>query len=211
MSDLVTRIEAVLEPPTDQLLVRFFDAASPFAGTTFDDLSDNRRDRFTACDLLAVTLLDMRSRPRAVRAILHDQAESLNGRLAAISHDVPLWSATDANLAPAYDLWAALRGGGALSGVGPTMTSKLMARKRPTLIPIVDSVVRQALGFTGDSWKELRAALQENNLVERIEARRPQGVGPAVSTLRLLDVAVWMRHSQGKAAKADRESLGLTQ
>ncbi len=78
MSDLVTRIEAVLEPPTDELLVWFFDPARPFAATTFDDLPDNARDRVTVSDLLAVTLLDMRIRPRAVRAMLHDKAEDLS-------------------------------------------------------------------------------------------------------------------------------------
>lgn len=211
MSDLVTRIEAVLEPPTNQLLIQFFDPAKPFAATTFDDLPDNARDRFTASDLLAVTLLGMRIPPRAVRAILNDQAEDLSRLLAAVPREVPLWSATCTDLAPAYELWEALRGGGPLRGVGPTTTSKLMARKRPMLIPIVDSVVRRALGFTDDSWTELRAALQEGKLVERIEALRPEGVGHLVSTLRLLDVAAWMRRSQGKATKAARKSLGLTQ
>ncbi len=79
------------------------DAAKPFAGMTFDDLPDNARDRFTASDLLAVTLLDMRIHPRAVRAILRDKTEDLSRLLAAIPNDVPLWSASDADLAPAYE------------------------------------------------------------------------------------------------------------
>lgn len=209
MTDLAARIEAAIAPPADQLLVRFFDPEGPFAGTTFDDLGGNPRDRFTADDLLATTLLDMRYRPRAVRAILGEQADRLNDLLAAVPDDVDLWSATDEDLAAAYSLWRALRSGGSLSGVGPTTTSKVMARKRPRLIPIVDSVVRNALEFEKDSWTELRAALQQSDLPERIEHLRPAGVGKVVSTLRLLDAAVWMRYSRGRATRAAREAVGL--
>lgn len=204
MTTLAARIEAIIEPPTDRLLVAFFDRSSPFAGTTFDDLPDNPRDRFTATDLLATTLLDMQSRPRAVRAILEDQADHLSVLLSAVPDDVDLWDATDEHLSAATDLWRALRSGGPLLGVGPTTTSKLMARKRPRLIPIVDSVVRDALGFESDSWVELRTALQ-SDLPGRIETLRPTGVGEVVSTLRLLDAAVWMRHSRGRAARAVRD------
>ena len=115
----------------------------------------------------------MRYRPRAVRAILDEQADHLNGLLAAVPDDVDLWSATDEDMAAATSLWRVLRSGGPLSGVGPTTTSKLMARKRPRLIPIVDSVVRDALEFEQDSWTELRAALQQVDLPERIEELRP--------------------------------------
>ena len=209
MSDLVARIEAVIEPPADQLLVRFFDPEGPFAATTFDDLPNNPRDRVTAEDLLATTLLDMRYRPRAVRAILDEQADHLSGLLAAVPDDVDLWSATDEDMAAATSLWQVLRSGGPLSGIGPTTTSKLMARKRPRLIPIVDSVVRDALEFEQDSWTELRAALQQVDLPERIEDLRPARVGEAVSTLRLLDAAVWMHYSQGRAARAARIAVGL--
>lgn len=209
MSDLAARIEAVIEPPADELVVRFFEPTRGFAASTFDDLGDNRPDRLTADDLLATTLLDMRFPPRAVRAILGHEADHLAAMLQAIPTDVDLWEATDEDLAPAYALWTALRARGKGWGIGPTTTSKLMARKRPRLVPIVDSVVRDALGFEKDSWAELRAALQGSDLPVRIEGLRRPGVGDKAATLRLLDVAVWMRCSQGKAARAARTEVGL--
>jgi hypothetical protein len=205
MTDMVTRIEALIAPPAQQLVSRFFDPAGPFAGTTFDDLPDNRRDCFTVSDLFAATLLDMRFRPRAVRAVLGARADQLGQLLAAVPDDVDLWEATDEQLAPAYELYRALRSGSALAGVGPTTASKLMARKRPRLIPIVDSVIRSALEIKGDSWIDLRAALRAAGVVERIEAMRPSRLSFPVSTLRLLDAALWMRHSRGRAARKARD------
>jgi hypothetical protein len=122
---------------------------------------------------------------------------------------VDLWEASDQHLAAADLLYAVLRSGGALRGIGPTTASKLMARKRPRLIPIIDSVVRDALQLSDDSWKELRLALSHDDLPTRIEALRPPGVEHQISTLRLLDVAVWMRHSQGRAARAAQAAAGL--
>jgi ABC-type amino acid transport substrate-binding protein len=183
----------------------FFDPAGPFAGTTLDDLPDNRRDCFTVSDLFAAMLLDMRFRPRAVRAVLGARADQLGELLAAVPDDVDLWEATDEQLAPAYELYRALRSGSALAGVGPTTASKLMARKRPRLIPIVDSVIRSALEIKGDSWIDLRAALRAAGVVERIEAMRPSRLSFPVSTLRLLDAALWMRHSRGRAARKARD------
>jgi hypothetical protein len=210
MSDLTARIESVIEPAAGQLLEAFFDPAGPFAGTTFDDLPDNPPGRFTAGDLVAATLLDMRFAPRAVRAILDARADELGRLLAAVPDDVDLWDATDEHLEAARGLYRTLRSGGAFKGIGPTTTSKLLSRKRPRLIPIVDSVVRDALELTGDYWAEMRGALQEPGLPARIERIRPPGVGPKVSTLRLLDAAVWMRYSNGRAARAARDRAGMS-
>jgi hypothetical protein len=89
-----------------------------------------------------------------------------------VPDDVDLWEATDEQLAPAYELYRALRSGGVLAGVGRTTASKLMARKRPRPIPIVDSAVRGALEIEGDSWIELRSALRAADGVGRIEVVR---------------------------------------
>lgn len=206
---LVTRIESLLTPETGRLLETFFHADSVFAGTTFDHLADNPRDHFTTSDLIAVSLLDMRFTPRAVRALLEEQSNDLSDQLSQVRSDVDLWAASDHDLAAATTLWRTLRAGGALKGVGPTTTSKLLARKRPRLVPIVDSVVRDALALGDDSWVELRAALQQRGLPDRIEALRPAGVKHPVSTLRLLDAAVWMHHSRSRNAKSARRTVGV--
>lgn len=205
-NDLGSRIVGVVKPPADQLLVSFFDPNEPFAGSTFDDLRDNPRDEFCPSDLLAASLLDVRFGPQAVRALLESGPTSISKYLADIPDNVDLWNATDEDLSSAGALWAAVR---RLPGVGPTKTSKLLARKRPRLIPIVDSVIRKALPLGQDSWESLRSALRDEHVRMSIEHVRPAGVGPNVSTLRLLDAATWMRYSNSVEVKKVRRLAGI--
>lgn len=204
-TDLVARIRAVIAPPADKLLLAFFAPEGPFAGDAFDTLPDNPRDSFSVSDLLAETFLDVMFEPRAVRALLQP---GFSRYLAGVPDNVDLWKATDDDLRPAYGLWDEVI---ALRGVGPTKASKLLARKRPRLIPIVDSVVRNTFGLTEgqDSWVALRAALQDRQLRNDIEALRPPGLASTVTTLRLLDAAAWMRNSGSRNAKRVRDTVGL--
>jgi Family of unknown function (DUF6308) len=203
--DLRARIRAIVASPADKLLVAFFDPAEPFDGGMFDTLPDNPRDTFSAGDLLAQTMLDVVHKPLAVRALLKP---GFSRHLADVRDDLDLWDANDQDLAPAYRLWDEFK---ALPGVGPTMASKLLARKRPRLIPIVDSVVRRSYGLTehDDSWVALREVLKDRQLRDQIDAIRPPGLTSTVSTLRLLDVAAWMRDSGSRNAKRVRKELGL--
>jgi hypothetical protein len=199
-SDLIT---AVLGTHSRELVATYFDPRSRFAGSTFDALAPVEPDRLTPSDLLATGLLDVPFGPRAVRVLLEDECEVLEQQLARIPHDVDLWDATDEQLAPAYDLWASLKVSLKRLGVGPTRRSKLLARKRPRLIPVVDSTIRAALeiGQGDDSWHVLRRALREDDdaLVELIEGLRPDGLPPGtVSTLRILDAALWMNLSKSQ-------------
>ena len=52
--------------------------------------------------------------------------------------------------------WALLRG---LSGVGPTITHKVLHHKRPWLFPIVDTETVERLRKCGDEWQTLHAEL----------------------------------------------------
>jgi Family of unknown function (DUF6308) len=204
--DLSRRIIEVVEAPADQLLVAFYTTGGPFAGSTFDDLPDNPRNEFSASDLLAASLLDVRFEPRAVRALLQARSGALAEYLADIPDDVDLWDATKSDLRPAYALWAEVE---KFPGVGDTKTSKLLARKRPRLIPIVDSVIRKALPLGKDSWVSLRSILQDEQVRARIEEIRPEALAPTISTLRLLDAATWMRYSRSRNAQKARKAAGL--
>jgi hypothetical protein len=204
--DLRSRITEVVQAPADQLLVSFFDPDRPFAGSTFDDLPNNPRNEFSASDLLAASLLDVRFEPLAVRALLEGRANSFSQHLADIPDNVDLWAATDDDLRSAYALYAEVK---RLPGVGDTRTSKLLARKRPRLIPIVDSVIRKALPLGEDSWVSLRSALHDEQVRGSIDGIRPPGVASKVSTLRLLDAATWMRYSKSRNAQKARKAAGL--
>lgn len=207
MTDLRVRVLSYVSDPADQLVAQFFDTTGRFAATTFDTLPDNPPNLFTTTDLLAVTLLDVALPPDSIRRVLDTEGGSLSELLAAIPADVDLWNATDDDLANAEALYWSLR---KLHKVGRTRASKLMARKRPKLIPVIDSVIHTALALGDDTWSELRACLSDPAVRESIEHIRPKHAPKvSISTLRLLDAAVWMRCSQSRAARAARLNAGL--
>jgi len=130
------------------------------------------------------------------------QAET-SSLLEAIPTGVGIWDAEEhlTKGHAAWQLWDVLHG---MKGLGDTTTSKLLAAKRPHLIPIWDSVVGEELfggdvngywegwtsWFAGDDGKALRGAY---------DGLRTAEVPAFVSTLRLVDVVVWM-HRQRRAA-----------
>jgi hypothetical protein len=191
-------------------LVRIFfeepdDFGTGFAGRTFDDLEPNLSDKWTPSDLVAVSLLDVRVRPSGVRAILQDHKAHFNALLSHVSHKIALWDDSDDvdhALHSAEALQHELR---ELPGIGRVTTSKLMARKRPRLIPIDDRVIRGRLGLSVDEpfWRPMRSVLRENGTLDAIRSLRPDGHS-GISELRVLDVALWMAGSNSRAAKEAR-------
>ncbi len=84
-----------------------------------------------------------------------------------------------------------------------------MARKRPRLVPIHDKVVLRVLAPPKKRfWVSTAAALTEDCLRDEIEALRPDGIA-SPSLLRLLDVAIWTRHSRSRNARAARSAAGV--
>ncbi|WP_139978386.1 DUF6308 family protein [Nocardioides litoris] len=204
---LVEEIRLVIGMAGTRLLVEaYFDPTRRFAGATFDLLGDNPANEFTTADVLGASLLDVGFLPRAVRGLLVDERrEQLNALLAEIPNNVDLWEATDTDLGPARLLWTAVMG---LEGVGPTRTSKLMARKRPRLIPVIDKVVRGALPSLGsDSWLSMQTALRSDiDLRGQIDGLRPESARD-ISTLRILDAALWMNLSRSTHVARERRRV----
>jgi hypothetical protein len=183
----------------------YFSAAEDFAGLSFTCLGSNPRDAVTASDLLAVSLLDIAWRPEAVRQLLGTSAAMVSGLLSAIRSDIDLWEASDEDLAAVDPLWDALL---QMPGVGTATASKLLARKRPRLCPVSDKVVIQAVGLPGWTWEALRTFLQDPSARAEVEALRPPSA-VVVSSLRILDVAIWIRHSHSRAASRIRWDCGI--
>ncbi|WP_373693495.1 DUF6308 family protein [[Mycobacterium] burgundiense] len=169
---------------------------------------DSGVDGFSAEDLLAVTLLDVNLSPRAPRQLLESRSAEFVQLLRDIPADLDLWEATDAHLAAIDRCDAALR---TLPGVGETRASKLMARKRPRLVPVVDSVIRHALRLRVDPRRELRDCLTNPVVRAAIERSQPKSA-PAelISPLRLLDAVIWIRHSRSRTARQARLRAGLS-
>ena len=93
-----------------------------------------------------------------------------------------------------------------LPGIGWVTANKLIARKRPRLVPVYDSVVRDALQPGPDQfWARLRSCLAEHDDVRAELDRIRERSAADLSHLRVLDIVVWMRafgHSQTQEADA---------
>lgn len=193
-------------PGTRDLVDIYFDPDWGFAGLLFDGaavLTDNPPDEFTAHDLLATTLLDVSVSAKATAALLGGHRR--NEALGKVSAHAKLWEGDEDAMRCADDLWHLLC---ELEGIGPVIAGKLLARKRPNLIPIVDSVILKALPLAGSAWRDLSLALADVETRVNIEAVRGD-VPSSISTLRLLDVSVWMLHSGGTRAIAARTAAGI--
>ena len=110
--------------------------------------------------------LGLESSRRGVRCLTHDEIRRLEQTSA---------------------LWGVLR---KIGGLGPTRTSKLIARKRPPLIPIYDSVVRGAVygSTTRGYWTRLHGALTaDDHALHRhlVSLRNRAGLQQWVSPLRV--------------------------
>lgn len=163
-----------------------------FSGAGFEWLIDRENpDRITERDLLAVTMLRVAVPPRAALWILGDGQQEVSDLLVEIGPDRPIWEAEDDELvedAPAERLWRRLK---RFDELGSVIAGKLVAAKRPSLIPIWDQHVDEALGPPPHGfWLGVRNSLREcHHLVEEVIAY----VGVELTVLRAVDIVVWMR------------------
>ncbi|MEU3454700.1 DUF6308 family protein [Micromonospora sp. NPDC006766] len=161
----------------------------------------------TAEDLIAVELLSVQVRPR--RALDLSQGQ-LGRRLAAELANIPV--DTELGTDEAFPLivkgghadkaWQTLR---EAHDIGWVIAGKLLARKRPKLVPVYDEVVSCALGTGTGFWEWLHGKFREEGgvLAQRLDALHARADLPAaVGRLRVLDVVLWMRHRDGHGGKA---------
>jgi hypothetical protein len=196
---MTAAIERVLTGSSAEQVAQYFDPSKGYAADTFNTLGVNVPDCLGPDDLLAVHLLQIDFDPRAVRQLLldGDTRDDVNGMLSGIDPCVDLWEhSADSALKATEELWVELQ---RLDGVGPVVAGKILARKRPRLVPIYDKWIEHYLSPPkGEFWETLQAALRRNGLPQRIEeSLRPDRLKGAaleaqVSTIRLLDVAIWM-------------------
>jgi hypothetical protein len=100
---------------------------------------------FTADDLVAVTFLSVQLGPLAAHVLLDERRSDFSELLEKIGPDHDL--VDEAEEIPAdWPAWVLDKELMSLPEVGPTIASKLVARKRPRLVPVYDSVVSKVLG-----------------------------------------------------------------
>ncbi|WP_199832069.1 DUF6308 family protein [Streptomyces acidiscabies] len=175
----------------------------PFTGSRFEHLAGGGdrpevADRITAEDLVAVQTLSVTVPASVALDILEGSlGVRLSGLLQAIPRDIDMVDA-DADVvadgSSADQAWSLLC---EQYGVNWVIAGKVLARKRPRLLPVYDRIVRCAVGRPPSFWLALHAALREDDaaLYRRLlELRQAAGLPETVSALRVCDVAVWMNH-----------------
>jgi hypothetical protein len=185
------------------------DCLTSYSGRFFEPLAAlSYPNRFEASDVVAVSCLSVTVPPETAGWLLVGDGAAATERLLCeidvdrsqmlVGHDL------EANRA-AIALWRFLVG---RRDVGPTVASKLLAAKRPHLVPIDDSYDADYLSPeqhrrqwhwwglwrdlpTGDAKPDLDDALRQLR-TDVAKSRADDPPTPELSDLRLLDIVIWM-------------------
>lgn len=177
-----------------------------YTGSRFETMAALNPDPNTLGpeDFLAVSMLSVNVPAEAALRLLGRDAAVVSRLLAQIPAGVDIVDVESEVLnadSPAGQLWDVLRRG--RDGLGPTTASKLLAAKRPRLLPIWDSFVEQATGLdTIDYWRKFQYVLtDERRLVwdwlSELRSLTPN-LPKSVSELRILDVLLWTSIEVGR-------------
>jgi len=172
-----------------------------FTGSQFELAGDgDHPHEITARDLVAVTMLGVQVPERPALWILENGRDQVRTLLEQVPTNVDMWDpGAQEHLAPGGRLWRLWDLLGEAywpvqrrsNGLGRTKRSKLLAAKRPRLVPVVDTIVEQQLGKAGNYWQAFGDVMADEPLRREIE-RATKAAPDHVSLLRRLDVVVWM-------------------
>ena len=156
---------------------------------------------FTSDDVASTALLNTPVPGHAVVHLLISQRDRYSELLTAVGPDRDFIDVdpdpSGKDMAPVYELYEALK---TLPKIGPTIASKLVARKRPRLFPIVDAELRQTVFYEtrqdthrGRQLLHAEFSAQDRTLWKRLASYHSAASLPAeVSMLRVFDVLAWM-------------------
>jgi hypothetical protein len=187
-----------------ELLQRYYATTSKgapaYSGSQFEAVAALNTDPYSIgpADFIAAAMLSVDIPAQAaIRLLVRDAAE-ITDLLEQIPVDRDIVDIDPCELirgSAASKLWSVLRRG--TDGMGRTRTSKLLAAKRPRLIPIWDSFVEKATGLdTADYWRQFQRVLTADDhavwtWLSDLRELAPN-VPNDVSNLRILDVLLWM-------------------
>ena len=187
-------------------LLQLYFKSRKFIGSQWDGFDPSGRraasaNVFTSDDVASAALLNTPVPGRAVVHLLITQSERFSKLLRTVGPDRDFSDVdpdpSGKDMAPVYELYEALK---TLPKIGPTIASKLVARKRPRLFPIIDAELRQTVfhetrkdGYVGRALLHAEFSAQERTIWQRLESYRCAAALPAeVTTLRVFDVLAWM-------------------
>lgn len=198
------RLMAHFAPPAvDQIPAHITDYFDHDTGAYFEKMADtDLPNEITAADLVAVSMLGVTVPARVEIWLLNEGREKVSALLAQVPTDVDIWDAGDLidEGKPLWNLWNLLHDGSwhetrKRNGMGMAKTSKLMATKRPRLVPLADSVVVASLPEVDDQWATLAEVLSDESLRRRI-TEATDGPGRELSLLRRIDLVIWTAHER---------------
>lgn len=170
--------------------------------------------QITAEDLLAVSMLSVPVVRYYALHVLDYRGREISGLLAQIPVDVALADDEAEHLiaqgGPAWKLWELLRDikprPQDKKHLGPVAAGKLLARKRPHLLPVYDSHVKKVLRRPRNDqtwWRDLRCQLTKDDaLVRELETVRARAGAVHLSLLRTFDIMCWMFGGSPEEAEA---------
>ena len=191
-----------------ELLQRYYGTTSKgapaYSGSQFEAIAALNQDPYSIgpADFIAAAMLSVDIPAQAaIRLLVRDAAE-ITELLKQIPADRDIIDVDPDELmtgSASSKLWRVLRRG--TDGMGRTRTSKLIAAKRPRLIPIWDSFVEKATGLdTSDYWRQFQSVLIADDhavwtWLTDVREFAPN-VPNDVANLRILDVLLWMTVDQ---------------
>lgn len=176
----------------------YYNPSTPYSGAHFERIADTENpNEITARDIVAVSMLSVEIPPKTSIWLLSDEGrEQVGSLLRQVPADARIGDGGDhlAEGSPLAQLWELL-GTAAWphptegNGMGKTKKSKILAAKRPALVPVLDSVVVGALPIVDSYWNAFEFTFDEETtqLASSVTSSRPE----SVPVLRAVDVVLW--------------------
>ena len=178
-----------------------------YTGPAFDTYGVNDPNRITSDDLIAMAMLSIAVREGSTSSLrptsillLGSQENRIADLLNAIPSDRELQTLAESEFdrwlgpgSPGDSLYWLLRKDICIPRVA---VYKLLARKRPMLMPIRDTVVEKALKQTAPAWWSpwWKALSGDPYLVRYLADVRAAVDRPDLSLLRVADIIIWLRN-----------------
>lgn len=191
------------------LLIDYLKPLGRYSGRAFETYGVNDPYSITGDDLVAVTMLSIEINRGTCSGLTPDDALALEARSSevdALLRSIPIDRTLEDLDRTEFDRWLGPGSPGdrlyalikSVTGGRRVARHKLIARKRPGLLPIRDSVLETTLRWQNESewWRPWWTALgSDPEVVDRLRRLRtdvPQA--QHLSLLRVADIAIWMEH-----------------